>query len=139
MRSVSSIIHVHCFSNRISPLVKTGSFATHKSVVEIWNVYCYILEGILIPPSNRITVPFNIEFSIPSFTSRANSSGFPGLAGNSTALIKLARTLSLIKAVMPLSKRLGAMVTTLTPYRARSRVNDNVRLAMAPLLAEYDS
>lgn len=99
----------------------------------------YIFEGILIPPSNRITVPFSIEFDIASLTTLANSSGFPALAGNSTTFIRLARTLSLIRAVIPLSNRLGAIVTTRTPYRARSRVKGKVRLAMAPLLAAYET
>ena len=43
----------------------------------------YILLGILIPPSSRMTTPFSIEFSMPSLTIFANSSGFPGLRGNS--------------------------------------------------------
>lgn len=42
------------------------------------NLYCYILLGILIPPSKRSTVPFSILFSIECLTSEANSSGFPG-------------------------------------------------------------
>ena len=73
---------------------------------------------------------------MPSFTTRANSSGFPGRSGNSITLVKLALTLSLIRAVIPLSNKLGATVTTLTPYLARSLVKGSVRLAIAPLLAE---
>jgi len=57
--------------------------------------------------------------------------------GNSITLVKLARTLSLIIAVIRESKRLGATVTTLIPYRARSRVRGRVSDAMAPLDAEY--
>lgn len=93
---------------------------------------CYILLGILIPPSSRITTPFSIEFSMPSLTILANSSGFPGLSGNSMTRVKLALTLSLIRAVIPESKRLGAMVTTLIPYFARSLVNGRVSDANAP-------
>ena len=99
----------------------------------------YILEGMRMPPSNRITVPFNIEFSTPSLTTLANSSGFPGLRGNSITLVKLALTLSLIIAVMPLSKRLGAIVTTRIPYLARSRVSGSVREANAPFEAAYET
>ena len=99
----------------------------------------YILEGMRMPPSNRITVPFNIEFSTLSLTTLANSSGFPGLRGNSITLVKLALTLSLIKAVMPLSKRLGAIVTTRIPYLARSRVSGSVREANAPFEAAYET
>lgn len=47
-------------------------------------------------------------------------------------LVKLALTLSLIKAVIPVSKRLGAIVTTLIPYFARSLVNGRVSDANAP-------
>ena len=101
--------------------------------------HVYILEGMRMPPSNRITVPFNIEFSTPSLTTLANSSGFPGLSGNSITLVKLALTLSLIKAVMPLSKRLGAIVITRIPYLARSRVNGSVREANAPFDAAYET
>ena len=48
------------------------------------------------------------------------------------ALVKLALTFSLIAAVIPESKRLGAMVTTLIPYFARSLVNGRVNDANAP-------
>ena len=99
----------------------------------------YILLGILIPPSSRMTTPFSIEFSIPSLTTLANSSGFPGLRGNSITLVKLALTFSLIKAVIPESKRLGAMVTTLIPYFARSLVNGRVNDANAPFDAAYET
>ena len=92
----------------------------------------YILLGILIPPSSRITTPFSIEFSMPSLTILANSSGFPGLRGNSMALVKVVLTLSLINAVMLDSKRLGAMVTVLIPYLARSLVKGRVSDANAP-------
>ena len=92
----------------------------------------YILLGILIPPSSRITTPFSIEFSMPSLTILANSSGFPGLRGNSMALVKVALTLSLINAVILDSKRLGAMVTVLIPYLARSLVKGRVSDANAP-------
>jgi len=51
--------------------------------------------------------------------------------------VKLARTLSDIIAVILESKRLGAIVTTLIPYRARSRVIGKVREAMAPFDALY--
>ncbi len=100
---------------------------------------CYILLGIRMPPSNRITVPFSMEFSIPSLTILANSSGFPGLRGNSMTLVRLDLTLSLMRAVIPLSNRLGAMVTTLTPYLARSRVNGSVKDARAPFEAAYET
>lgn len=52
-------------------------------------------------------------------------------------LVKLALTLSLIIAVILESKRLGAIVTTLIPWRARSRVIGNVSAVMAPFDAEY--
>ena len=80
----------------------------------------YILLGILIPPSILSTTPFNIEFSHPSFTTLANSSGLPGLNGNSIPFTKLALTFSLINAVIPLSNKLGAIVTTRIPYLAKS-------------------
>jgi hypothetical protein len=57
------------------------------------------------------------------------------IQGNSITLVKLARTLSDIIAVILESKRLGAIVTTLIPYRARSLVIGRVREAMAPLEA----
>jgi len=57
--------------------------------------------------------------------------------GNSITLVKLARTFSLIIAVILESKILGATVTTLIPYRARSLVNGKVNERMAPLEAEY--
>ena len=59
----------------------------------------YILDGIRIPPSIRMTVPFNIVFSTLCFTSAANSLGNPGRTGNSIAVLKDFLTLSLIKAV----------------------------------------
>lgn len=99
----------------------------------------YIFEGILMPPSNLMTTPFSIEFSMPSLTILANSVGFPGRKGHSMTLVRLALTLSLIKAVIPLSNRLGAIVTTLTPYLDRSRVNGRVKDAIAPLDAEYET
>lgn len=52
-------------------------------------------------------------------------------------LVRLALTLSLIIAVILESNRLGATVTTLMPYLARSLVNGSVRDAIAPLEAEY--
>lgn len=58
------------------------------------------------------------------------------IPGNSMTLIKLARTLSLIMAVIRESKRLGAMVMTRIPWRAMSRVKGRVSEAMAPLEAE---
>lgn len=57
--------------------------------------------------------------------------------GNSITRVKLARTLSDITAVIRESNRLGAMVTTLIPYRARSLVIGSVRAATAPLDALY--
>jgi hypothetical protein len=57
--------------------------------------------------------------------------------GNSITLVKLARTLSDIMAVILESKRLGAIVTTRIPYLARSLVIGRVREAMAPLEALY--
>lgn len=87
------------------------------------------------PPSNLITTPFNMVFSIPSRTILANSSGFPGRSGNSITLVRLDLTLSFIKAVIPLSNKLGAIVTTRTPYLARSLVNGKVKEASAPLEA----
>lgn len=59
------------------------------------------------------------------------------LHGNSITLVRLARTLSDIIAVILESKRLGAIVTTLIPYRARSRVIGSVSEAIAPLEALY--
>ena len=59
------------------------------------------------------------------------------LPGNSITLVKLALTLSDIIAVILESKRLGAMVTTLIPYRARSRVIGSVSEAIAPFDAAY--
>lgn len=87
------------------------------------------------PPSSLITTPFSMLFSMPSRTILANSSGFPGRSGNSMTLVRLDLTLSLINTVIPLSNKLGAMVTTRTPYLARSLVNGNVKEARAPLEA----
>lgn len=58
------------------------------------------------------------------------------LRGNSITLVKLARTLSLIIAVILESKRLGAMVTTRMPCFATSRVKGRVKEAIAPFEAE---
>lgn len=80
--------------------------------------------------------PFNIEFSNPSLTILANSSGFPALSGNSITLVRLPLTLSDIIAVIPLSNELGAIVTTLIPYFARSRVKGSVSEAIAPFDAD---
>ena len=52
-------------------------------------------------------------------------------------LVKLARTLSDIIAVIRESNKLGAMVTTLMPYLARSLVIGKVSDATAPLEALY--
>jgi hypothetical protein len=118
----------------------------------------HILLGILIPPSNLSTTPFSMIFSMLCVTSCANSWGLPGLTvfhfiscpihsskeeeggeeyvqGNSITLVRLALTLSLIIAVILLSNRLGATVTTLIPYRARSRVIGSVKEAIAPFEA----
>lgn len=100
-------------------------------------LFFYILLGILMAPSNRSTVPFNIEFSMLCLTNAANSSGFPARTGNSITLSKLFRAFSLSFAVIALSNRLGAIVTALIPYLARSRDKGSVRDAMAPLDAEY--
>lgn len=54
-------------------------------------------------------------------------------------LVKLDLTLSLIDAVIPLSNRLGAIVTTRTPYLARSLVNGKVNEASAPFEAAYET
>jgi hypothetical protein len=97
----------------------------------------YNLLGILIAPSNRNTVPFSIEFSTLCLTILANSSGFPGRTGNSITLSKLFRAFSGNRLVILLSNRLGAMVTTRTPYRARSRASGSVSDAIAPLDAAY--
>lgn len=59
------------------------------------------------------------------------------LRGNSITLVKLARTLSLIIAVIRESKRLGAIVTTLIPCLATSRVRGRVSDAIAPFEALY--
>lgn len=59
------------------------------------------------------------------------------IRGNSITLFKLARTLSDITDVILESNRLGAIVTTLIPYRARSLVIGRVRAVMAPLEALY--
>ena len=53
---------------------------------------CYNLAGILIAPSSRITVPFNMPFSIESLTVLANSCGCPALFGNSIAFSRLCFT-----------------------------------------------
>ncbi len=97
---------------------------------------CYILLGILIPPSSLMTVPFNMLFSNPSLTTLANSSGRPGLNGNSITRVRLLLTLSPISAVIPLSNKLGAIVTTRIPYLARSLVSGSVSEAIAPFEAE---
>lgn len=113
-------------------VILDASGITTSKLTDVHSYNGYILLGILIPPSSRITTPFSIEFSMPSLTILANSSGLPGLRGNSITLVKLALTLSLIKAVIPESKRLGAMVTTLIPCFARSLVNGRVSDANAP-------
>ena len=97
------------------------------------------LLGILVPPSSRITHPFSISFSMHSFANDANSSGLPALFGNSIAPSRLCLTLSLKTAVIALSKRLGAMVTTLMPWWARSRASGRVADAIAPFDAAYDT
>lgn len=48
--------------------------------------------------------------------------------------VMLLRTLSFMRAVMPDSNKLGAMVTHRMPYRDRSRVTGSVKLAIAPFL-----
>ena len=95
----------------------------------------YILLGILIAPSNLITVPFSIEFSMASLTNRANSSGFPARTGNSITRSKLFFAFSPSMLVILLSNKLGAIVTARMPYRARSRARGSVRDAIAPLEA----
>ena len=107
----------------------------------IWFVISrfYIFDGIRMPPSNLITTPFNIGFSNPSLTILANSSGLPGLSGNSMTFVRLDLTLSLIKTVIPLSNRLGAIVTTLIPYLETSRVSGRVKEASAPFDAAYET
>jgi hypothetical protein len=97
----------------------------------------HILLGILIPPSNLSTTPFSMIFSMLCVTNCANSWGLPGLTefhfiscrinsskrrhreeyvqGNSITLVRLALTLSLIIAVILLSNKLGATVTTRIP------------------------
>lgn len=52
-------------------------------------------------------------------------------------LVRLARTLSLIMDVILESNKLGAIVTTLMPSLARSRVIGNVAAVSAPFEAEY--
>ena len=59
------------------------------------------------------------------------------LRGNSITLVRLARTLSDIIAVILESNKLGAIVTTLMPYLARSRVIGRVSDAIAPFEALY--
>ena len=54
-------------------------------------------------------------------------------------LVRLDLTLSLINAVIPLSKRLGAIVMIRIPYFATSRVNGSVKDASAPLDAAYET
>ena len=76
----------------------------------------YSFDGIRMPPSNLITTPLSIGFSTLSLTILENSSGLPGRRGNSMTLVRLFLTLSLISAVMPLSNKLGATVTTRIPY-----------------------
>ena len=62
------------------------------------------LLGILVAPSNRIHSPFNMTFSTQCLTMAAKSSPLPGRFGNSSTRSRLLRTLSLICAVMLLSK-----------------------------------
>ncbi|KAL3708783.1 hypothetical protein TMatcc_002572 [Talaromyces marneffei ATCC 18224] len=52
------------------------------------------LNCILMAPSSRSTVPFNIEFVTLCITRLENSSGLPALTGNSITLSKLLRALS---------------------------------------------
>ena len=66
----------------------------------------------------------------------ANSSGFPALLGNSIAASRLFLTLPLIMLVIRLSNKLGAIVTTRMPCRAKSRAMGSVMDTTAPLLAE---
>jgi len=62
------------------------------------------LLGILVAPSSRIHSPFNMTFSTQCLTIAAKSSPLPGRFGNSSTRSRLLRTLSLICAVMLLSK-----------------------------------
>lgn len=126
---------VHIFF--LATLSGDHCWSFNKWLPVIWAFY--IFDDIRIPPSNLITTPFSIEFSTPSLTILANSSGFPGRGGNSITLVRLDLTLSLIKAVIPLSNRLGATVTTRIPYLETSRVNGSVREAIAPLDAAYET
>lgn len=113
-------------------------FLTDVAMIPLWtylnfqHILHHFLLGIRIPPSSLITTPLSIGFSIPSLTILANSSAFPGLSGNSITLVKLDLALSPINAVIPESNRLGATVTTLTPYLERSRVRGSVSDANAP-------
>lgn len=72
-----------------------------------------------------------MEFLMPSPTILTNSPGFPGLGGNSMTLVKLALILILVKASIPESKRLAAMVMNLAPCFARLLVNGKVSDANA--------
>lgn len=95
--------------------------------------------GMRMAPSSLTTTPFSIEFSIPCRTSSANSSGFPARLGNSMTRSSDFRALSLIIDVIRDSKSEGAIVTTRTPYCARSRASGRVRERIAPLLAAYET
>lgn len=95
------------------------------------------LLGMRVAPSNRMTTPFSMAFSMLCTTSDANSSGRPARTGNSMAFFSPARTLSDMAAVMAESNMLGATVTTRMPNRDRSRAIGSVMAATAPLLAAY--
>jgi len=76
-------------------------------------------------------------FSTACFTKLANSSGWPGLAGNSIAFRNPSFTLSDNIAVMAESNMLGAIVTTRIPNLDKSLAIGSVMDATAPLLAAY--
>jgi len=80
-----------------------------------------------------------MTFSTACFTTLANSSGLPGLAGNSMAFSRLLRVFSFMPALMRDWNRLGAMVTTRMPNRERSLAMGSVMDRTAPFVAEYET
>ena len=67
----------------------------------------------------------------------AYSAGLPRRGGNGTPAARESRTSGVMPAIIVVSKMPGAMVMTRMPNRASSRAAGRVRLAIAPLDAEY--
>lgn len=143
-RALDLVSQYHCIiqylDSSVQFLIEHAEIQTSKSPRILYTCQAttptHILLGILIPPSKRITVPFNITFSIACLARLANSSGLPARRGNSIALSRLFLTLPPIMLVMRLSNRLGAMVTTRMPCRLRSLAMGRVMAVTAPLDAE---